>query len=78
MPFSGSILCGHGYCYSCIRIWLEEQWECPDCRTIITCPPFRIYVVEAHITKVYGDWDTSDVEYSWSGLVFPVLASTDV
>ncbi|KAJ7891179.1 hypothetical protein B0H13DRAFT_2340667 [Mycena leptocephala] len=69
--------CGHGYCYSCIRIWLEEQWECPDCRTIITYPPFRNYVVEAHITKVYGDWDTSAVDYSWFGLLFPVLASND-
>ncbi|KAJ6460673.1 hypothetical protein C8R47DRAFT_1226173 [Mycena vitilis] len=69
-------LCGHGHCYCCMRVWLEQQWECPECRAIVTRAPFRIYPVETHIQKTYGDWDTSEVEYSWYGLVFPVLAGS--
>ncbi|KAJ6461569.1 hypothetical protein C8R47DRAFT_1225816 [Mycena vitilis] len=67
--------CGHGHCYTCVRIWLEEQWECPECRAAITQEPFRIYAVEEFLTRVYGDWDTSKVAYDWSGLMFPVLPS---
>ncbi|KAJ6537125.1 hypothetical protein B0H19DRAFT_1079500 [Mycena capillaripes] len=31
-----SYLCGHGHCYACIRLWLESEWNCPDCRASIT------------------------------------------
>ncbi|KAJ6473622.1 hypothetical protein C8R47DRAFT_1221429 [Mycena vitilis] len=65
--------CGHGHCYTCVRVWLEEQWECPECRATISQEPFRIYAVEEFLTRVYGDWDTSKISYDWSGLVFPVL-----
>ncbi|KAJ7677864.1 hypothetical protein DFH06DRAFT_1316659 [Mycena polygramma] len=67
--------CGHGHCYTCIRIWLEEQWECPECRAIITQEPFRVYAVEEFLARLYGDWDSSNVAYDWSGLTFPVLPS---
>jgi hypothetical protein len=56
-----------------MRIWLEEQWECPECRVTIVQAPFRIYPLEAEMLKIYGEWDTSKIEYHWSGLVFPVL-----
>ncbi|KAJ7130746.1 hypothetical protein C8R43DRAFT_1133836 [Mycena crocata] len=54
-----SYTCGHSHCYSCIRVWLEEQWSCPDCRAIITVAPFRVYAEERHIARHYGNWDTS-------------------
>jgi hypothetical protein len=66
--------CGHGHCYCCIRIWLEKQWECPECRTMMTAPPFRVYAEEKHIARVFGaEWDTSSIEYTWTGLNFPVV-----
>ncbi|KAJ6517476.1 hypothetical protein C8R47DRAFT_1205698 [Mycena vitilis] len=65
--------CGHGHCYTCVRIWLEEQWECPECRAIVTEEPFRVYAVEEFLCRLYGDWDTSDITYDWSGLTFPVV-----
>ncbi|KAJ7154985.1 hypothetical protein C8R43DRAFT_1126375 [Mycena crocata] len=72
-----SYLCGHSHCYSCIRIWLEEQWDCPECRAIMTVKPFRVFAEEGHIRRRYGDWDTSVVSYSWFGLIFPVLPTRD-
>ncbi|KAJ7148132.1 hypothetical protein C8R43DRAFT_1129275 [Mycena crocata] len=51
--------CGHGHCYTCIRVWLEEQ----------------VYVVEKMLARLYGQWDTSRVDIEWSGLTFPVLPS---
>ncbi|KAJ7120673.1 hypothetical protein C8R43DRAFT_1136624 [Mycena crocata] len=70
--------CGHGHCYSCIRVWLEEHWNCPDCRAVITRAPFKVYIVEHYLLKTYGDWDSSVVDYDWTGLSFPVLACTGV
>jgi hypothetical protein len=57
-----------------MRIWLEERWECPECRMTIVQPPFRIYTVEAQMLRTYGNWDGSVVNYNWFGLSFPVLA----
>ncbi|KAJ6448870.1 hypothetical protein C8R47DRAFT_1230860 [Mycena vitilis] len=65
--------CGHGHCYTCIRVWLEEHWECPQCKAVITQEPFRIDAVESLLRRIYGEWDTSDVVYDWSGLTFPVI-----
>ncbi|KAJ6448508.1 hypothetical protein C8R47DRAFT_1085000 [Mycena vitilis] len=64
--------CGHGHCYTCVRISLEEQWTCPQCPNEITGPPFRVPRFEALVSRIYGSWDTSHVEYDWSGLTFPV------
>ncbi|KAJ7643143.1 hypothetical protein DFH06DRAFT_1333926 [Mycena polygramma] len=66
--------CGHGHCYTCVRIWLEEHWECPQCKATITQEPFRIEAVESFVRRIYGDWDTSTIAYDWSGLTFPVLS----
>ncbi|KAJ7601312.1 hypothetical protein DFH06DRAFT_1353403 [Mycena polygramma] len=41
-----------------------------------TCKPFRIVAVEDFMTRIYGDWDTSEVSYEWSGLTFPVVPSS--
>ncbi|KAJ7649354.1 hypothetical protein DFH06DRAFT_1208093 [Mycena polygramma] len=65
--------CGHSFCYVCIRIWLEEQWECPSCRAIVGQEPNRIWAEEGYIAAAFGAWDTSVVDYDWSGLVFPVV-----
>ncbi|KAJ7933880.1 hypothetical protein B0H13DRAFT_1855735 [Mycena leptocephala] len=71
--------CGHSHCYTCVRIWLEEQWDCPECKVPMTAPPFRVPRFEDLMQKVYGNWDTSVVEYDWSGLTFPeVVASVQL
>ncbi|KAJ7020410.1 hypothetical protein C8F04DRAFT_1196685 [Mycena alexandri] len=67
--------CGHGHCYACCRMWLDWQWTCPQCEVVMTRPPFRNTVVELFIRRIYGDWDTSSVDYDWSGLEFPVVPS---
>ncbi|KAJ7042219.1 hypothetical protein C8F04DRAFT_1252195 [Mycena alexandri] len=66
--------CGHGHCYTCARVWLEEQWTCADCDAVITRKPFRIPAVESLMARLYGDWDDSRVSYEWSGLTFPVVS----
>ncbi|KAJ7810042.1 hypothetical protein B0H13DRAFT_2384825 [Mycena leptocephala] len=64
--------CGHSHCYTCIRLWLEEDWRCPTCRTRITSPPIRIHDVEQAIRMDHPNWhDTSVVDYSFAGLHFP-------
>ncbi|KAJ7020677.1 hypothetical protein C8F04DRAFT_1274797 [Mycena alexandri] len=65
--------CGHGHCYTCARIWLEDNWTCPQCEAVVTQAPFRIQAVEALMKRVYGDWDTSVVSYEWDGITFPVV-----
>jgi hypothetical protein len=62
--------CGHGHCYVCIRMWLEHDWRCPECRAVISCPPFRVFSEEKSIKRTHGDWDASRVYYSWTGLAF--------
>ncbi|KAJ7024240.1 hypothetical protein C8F04DRAFT_1192657 [Mycena alexandri] len=41
--------------------------------TVIAIPPFRGQAVEASMTRVYRDWDTSVISYDWDGLTFPVV-----
>ncbi|KAJ7764956.1 hypothetical protein DFH07DRAFT_955782 [Mycena maculata] len=67
-----SYACGHSHCYTCIRLWLERSWNCPECSTQMTRPPFRHYGEEAWIASEYPEWqDESQVDYSWTGLTFP-------
>ncbi|KAJ7109679.1 hypothetical protein C8R43DRAFT_1139629 [Mycena crocata] len=68
-----SYICGHGHCYACIRLWLEVEWGCPDCRTVMTAPPFRVFSEEKSIERLHGEWDTSRVSYRWDGIAFPSL-----
>ncbi|KAJ7629779.1 hypothetical protein DFH06DRAFT_1338205 [Mycena polygramma] len=64
--------CGHGHCYSCIRMWLEISWKCPECMTTMHRAPFRVFSEEAWIADTYPNWnDTSAVDYNWDGLTFP-------
>ncbi|KAJ7742488.1 hypothetical protein DFH07DRAFT_777724 [Mycena maculata] len=66
-----SYLCGHSHCYVCIRLWLEDDWTCPDCYKPMYRPPFRQYGEEDWIAKEYPKWiqkDRSVVDYSWDGL----------
>ncbi|KAJ7430100.1 hypothetical protein B0H11DRAFT_2264336 [Mycena galericulata] len=66
--------CGHGSCYVCARKWLEYQWMCPTCRTLITSPPFRNFDAEAAIVYDHPEWDDrSLVNFSWDGLKFPKM-----
>jgi hypothetical protein len=56
----------------CIRLWLEKDWACPDCKQIIFKAPFRHYGEEKSIEYDYPFWvDDSRVSYTFSGLVFP-------
>ncbi|KAJ7747895.1 hypothetical protein DFH07DRAFT_962312 [Mycena maculata] len=36
-----SNVCGHSYCYVCIRVQLETDWKCPNCKTEIYWAPFQ-------------------------------------
>lgn len=67
-----SSLCGHSYCYVCIRLWFEHDWTCPECQKPMERAPVRQYAEEAFLAAAYPDWrDASRVEYRWAGLVFP-------
>ncbi|KAJ7300376.1 hypothetical protein DFH08DRAFT_979723 [Mycena albidolilacea] len=67
-----SYLCGHSHCFVCIRLWLEKDWACPDCKQIMFKAPFRHYGEEKSIEYDYPFWvDDSRVSYTFSGLVFP-------
>jgi hypothetical protein len=64
--------CGHSHCFVCIRIWLEKEWTCPECVTVMGQPPFRHYAEEAGIAREYPDWkDASSVDFSFEDLIFP-------
>ncbi|KAJ7493552.1 hypothetical protein FB451DRAFT_1387721 [Mycena latifolia] len=67
-----SARCGHSYCYVCIRLWLERQWTCPECKEEMHCKPTRHYPKEAYLRDAYPDWeDKSEVSLLWEGLKFP-------
>ncbi|KAJ6513593.1 hypothetical protein C8R47DRAFT_1206910 [Mycena vitilis] len=67
-----SYTCGHSHCFACIRVWLEYNWTCPDCVTKMYLPPFRNYAEEAALALAYPQWqDSSEVDYSFEGLIFP-------
>ncbi|KAJ7080880.1 hypothetical protein C8R43DRAFT_1143051 [Mycena crocata] len=68
-----SNICGHSHCYVCIRLWLERDWKCPDCAQTIHRAPFRQYSEEANLEDVYGDWDSSRVNFFFDGLTFPKI-----
>ncbi len=65
--------CGHGACYTCIRVCLEIKWECPECRAVMTREPIRVWSEEKTIRGIYGEWDDTTVDYSWDGLRWPTL-----
>ncbi|KAK7020008.1 hypothetical protein R3P38DRAFT_3198553 [Favolaschia claudopus] len=67
-----SLSCEHNACYACIRVYLEQKWECPVCRAFLTQPPIPDVVREQEITDQYGDWDPTAVNFSWAGLKWPV------
>ncbi|KAJ7105658.1 hypothetical protein C8R44DRAFT_886589 [Mycena epipterygia] len=67
-----SAMCGHSYCYVCIRKWLEGKWTCPLCVTKMHYAPVRNFSEEESIAHDYPDWDDkSKVSYTWDDLVFP-------
>ncbi|KAJ7715974.1 hypothetical protein B0H16DRAFT_1741595 [Mycena metata] len=72
-----SYICGHGHCYVCIRLWLEHDWGCPECRITMTVPPFRVFTEDKIIARMHGAWDLSTVDYSWEGLEFPYMLPSD-
>ncbi|KAJ7126724.1 hypothetical protein C8R44DRAFT_873852 [Mycena epipterygia] len=63
--------CGHGYCYACIRMWLERAWTCPLCKRVMEHAPVRDSVQEAVIAQEFPDRVDSSVLYLWDGLEFP-------
>ncbi|KAJ7736635.1 hypothetical protein B0H16DRAFT_1730683 [Mycena metata] len=67
-------LCGHSYCYVCIRLHLETSWLCPvaSCRKIIRRAPHHHYPEEEGLALDFPNRDdTSAVTYDWEGLTFP-------
>ncbi|KAJ7182630.1 hypothetical protein C8R43DRAFT_1116263 [Mycena crocata] len=67
-----SYACGHGHCYVCIRLWLEQQFHCPICRAEMHAAPIRHLDYDAGIEFDFPDRvDKSVVDYSWEGLRFP-------
>ncbi|KAF8130505.1 hypothetical protein K438DRAFT_1999297 [Mycena galopus ATCC 62051] len=63
--------CGHSACYVCLRLSLEMEWACPQCKLNITRRPVTHDAEAAEILAEHGDWDRSSVGYGWDGLVFP-------
>ncbi|KAJ7138907.1 hypothetical protein C8R46DRAFT_1234146 [Mycena filopes] len=70
-----SYACGHSHCYVCIRLWLERDFRCPDCKTTMFEPPFRHWAeeggLEVDYVRDYSWTDLSVVTYSYNGLIFP-------
>ncbi|KAJ6475387.1 hypothetical protein C8R45DRAFT_1102680 [Mycena sanguinolenta] len=68
--------CGHGFCYVCIRLRLEQEWTCPlpQCNRVIFEASKIDHDQQAGITADYPERvDKSRVAYSWEGLSFPYL-----
>ncbi|KAJ7164593.1 hypothetical protein C8R43DRAFT_1122470 [Mycena crocata] len=64
--------CGHSHCYVCIRLWLEHQFSCPICRTIMHTTPIRNLDYDAGIEYDFPlRKDESVVDYSFDRLRFP-------
>ncbi|KAJ6550934.1 hypothetical protein B0H10DRAFT_2242454 [Mycena sp. CBHHK59/15] len=64
--------CSHSNCYVCTRLWLENDWSCPNCRAVMLLPPVGHLGEERSIAHDYPEWNnTSVVTYSWAGLTFP-------
>ncbi|KAJ7020764.1 hypothetical protein C8F04DRAFT_1274600 [Mycena alexandri] len=64
--------CGHCDCYVCIREWLEQSWQCPQCRAPMTSEPIADNDVALVIARNHPSWhDLSSVNYTWTGLLFP-------
>ncbi|KAJ7157820.1 hypothetical protein C8R46DRAFT_1040126 [Mycena filopes] len=55
-----------------VTVSLETKWECPICREVMTAAPFRARGEEDLLRDMYGEWDTTVVDYSWDGPVMPV------
>ncbi|KAJ7808073.1 hypothetical protein B0H14DRAFT_2609189 [Mycena olivaceomarginata] len=72
-----SYRCGHSNCYVCIRLWLENDWRCPECLTVMCERPFRHYAEEQTLTESFPTWDQSKVKYSWEGLRFPLCVEAE-
>ncbi|KAJ7178666.1 hypothetical protein C8R43DRAFT_1118038 [Mycena crocata] len=53
-----TLMCGHSYCYVCLRLWLERSWECPECRAIIRRKPL-VHWSEAHSLEEEHPGDAS-------------------
>ncbi|KAJ7022482.1 hypothetical protein C8F04DRAFT_1272592 [Mycena alexandri] len=65
--------CKHSHCYVCIRQWLEHSFQCPQCRAKMTSRPVPDDQVAAAIVQQHPSWkDDSRIEYSWTGLTFPI------
>ncbi|KAJ7792513.1 hypothetical protein B0H14DRAFT_2623833 [Mycena olivaceomarginata] len=68
----GSYRCGHSHCYVCIRRWLQLDWRCPVCKTVMCEAPFRHYGEQDGLAVDFPGWkNTSKVTYSFAGLRFP-------
>ncbi|KAJ7720606.1 hypothetical protein B0H14DRAFT_3520903 [Mycena olivaceomarginata] len=72
-----SYRCGHSNCYVCIRLWLERDWRCPECFTVMCESPFHHYPEEQTLKESFPTWDQSKVKYSWAGLCFPMRAEAE-
>ncbi|KAJ6448609.1 hypothetical protein DFH09DRAFT_1352923 [Mycena vulgaris] len=60
------------YCYACLRIWLQLEWVCPLCKTILTRKPRCDRPTGRAIAKEFPEWaKSSHVDYAWDGLTFP-------
>ncbi|KAJ7740337.1 hypothetical protein B0H16DRAFT_1729034 [Mycena metata] len=69
-----SYKCGHSHCYVCVRMWLEESWNCPEptCGETMHEAPFRHEAEECALLAAFPGWcSKTQVSYSWAGLTFP-------
>ncbi|KAJ7433908.1 hypothetical protein B0H11DRAFT_2259000 [Mycena galericulata] len=71
-----SYKCGHSHCYTCIRVWLEKRWTCPECVTGHELRAFPSFRGENALAADYPEraQDHSRVSYSFADLKFPRAA----
>ncbi|KAJ7666198.1 hypothetical protein DFH06DRAFT_1323328 [Mycena polygramma] len=64
--------CGHTYCFICLRMALERDWRCPECRQTIHKAPVPDVNMAQLIAVHYPRWvDASRVTFTFDGLLFP-------
>ncbi|KAJ7824740.1 hypothetical protein B0H14DRAFT_2597017 [Mycena olivaceomarginata] len=52
----GSYRCGHSHCYVCIRRWLQLDWRCPVCKTVMCEALFRHYGEQDGLAVDFPGW----------------------
>ncbi|KAJ7615269.1 hypothetical protein DFH06DRAFT_1193644 [Mycena polygramma] len=75
------LLCGHTFCYVCIRLNLEHSFKCPLCNFVIKQAPQWVVDFDGIINTTYPskpDKTSVNWETAWAGLTFPTCKSLSI